>query len=312
MEIVVFGLLGLIVGSFLNVVILRLGEKSLGGRSACPSCGTQLRFFDLIPVLSFLALRGRCRYCSARISIQYPLVEIATAAFFVLIAAAGLPIHSTVLALIIVAFLICMFAYDLRYKLIPDVWVWPFCILALVFSVFFLEPSTSNLEVVLAGPLTTLPILLLWALSYPFTGSLGQWMGFGDVKLALGIGWLLAMPTPIGLPLGLISIFLAFVIGAAVSVTILLPLPHYMGWWRTLLGRAHAGKSALFRQVGGISTGSNVDDHTLPTMASKSDHADFAAGYTMKSEVPFGPFLIASGVLIWFAVLYDISIPLFI
>ena len=310
MEIVVFGLLGLIVGSFLNVVILRLGEKSLGGRSACPSCGTQLRFFDLIPVLSFLALRGRCRYCSARISIQYPLVEVATAVFFVLIASAGLSIHSTLLVLIIMALLICIFAYDVRYKLIPDVWVWPFCILAVAYAIFNFQFSIFNLA--FSGPLAALPIFFLWALSYPFTGSLGQWMGFGDVKLALGIGWLLAMPTPIGLPLGLISIFLAFVIGAAVSVTILLPLPHYMGWWRTLLGRAHAGKSALFRQVGGISTGSNVDDHTLPTMASKSDHADFAAGYTMKSEVPFGPFLIASGVLIWFAVLYDISIPLFI
>ena len=271
--------LGLIVGSFLNVVILRLGEKStrrrqgfggeLGGRSACPSCSTQLRWYDLIPLFSYVALKGRCRYCKARISIQYPLVEAATAIAFVLIGAAGLSLLSTTLALAIASLLICILVYDLYHKLIPDIWVWPFCILAAAYAIFNFQFSIFNL---LAGPVAALPILFLWALSYPFTGYLGAWMGFGDVKLAIGIGWLLPIPTIIGLPLGLLSIFFAFIIGAVVSLTILLPLPY------------------LLRTCG---------------IRPENERE----GYTMKSEVPFGPFLIASCFLTWFAVLYDIYIP---
>src|ERR1035437_1662273 len=82
----IFFIFGLIIGSFLNVVILRLNtEKSFGGRSACMSCQNQLVWYELIPVFSFLALRGRCRNCKARISIQYPLVEFTTGLIFALL-----------------------------------------------------------------------------------------------------------------------------------------------------------------------------------------------------------------------------------
>ncbi|HEY4526363.1 MAG TPA: prepilin peptidase [Candidatus Paceibacterota bacterium] len=308
----IFGAFGLIVGSFLNVVILRFGERSIGGRSACSACGMQLGWYDLIPVFSWLALSGRCRSCHERISIQYPLVEAATAIFFSLIAGAGLPLYTTAVALVIISILICIFVYDLRHKLIPDLWVGLFCVCALVFA--FTEFNTSYFiphtsYILIAGPVAALPILFLWALSYPFVGFAGAWMGFGDVKLALGIGWLLAVPTSIGLPLGFLAIMFAFIIGATVSVCILLPLPYFVQWWHTLRGRAHAAKAASLRPVAGIGIGSNVDDQTLPTTASPSDHAAFAAGYTMRSEVPFGPFLVASCVLLWFAVLYNISIP---
>lgn len=304
MPLLVSGVFGLIVGSFLNVVILRFNEAGIGGRSACTSCKRRLHAADLVPVLSWIFLRGRCRYCQHSISIQYPLVESATAIFFIGIVGARLPLIPTTLAFVILSLLICLFVYDLQHKLLPDVWVWPFCALSLVFGVFSANYQLPAASLLLAGPMAALPILFLWALSSPFTGYSGAWMGFGDVKLALGIGWLL------GFPLGLVAVFFAFIIGAVVSVCILLPLPHYVRLWHTVLGHAHAAKAAFFRPVEEIGTGSNVDDQTLPTMASTLDHAAFAAGYTMKSEVPFGPFLIVSCVLVWFMALYNVSIPL--
>ena len=264
---VIFGLFGLIVGSFLNVVILRFGERSVGGRSSCPHCGTQLRALDMVPVLSWIFLRGRCRYCKVRISIQYPLVEAATATFFAAIGASALTVAQLVLALPIAALLICIFTYDLKYKLIPDIWVWIFIALALLYD--FLNSQFVILNSILSGPVAALPILFLWYLSRPFTGRAGQWMGFGDVKLALGLGWLL------GFPLGFVSIFLAFIIGAVISVCILLPLPHILHFC-------------------GIRT------------------KEGSKGLTMKSEVPFGPFLIAAGAIAWFMIMYNIQIPLLI
>ena len=78
-------ILGAIIGSFLNVVILRYGTKSLGGRSECPSCGKKLVWFELIPIFSFLFLRGKCGSCGRKISWQYPLVEISTGLICLLI-----------------------------------------------------------------------------------------------------------------------------------------------------------------------------------------------------------------------------------
>jgi len=299
---IVFALFGLIVGSFLNVVILRFGERSIGGRSACPSCHTQLRVGDLIPIISWIHLRGRCRYCKHPISIQYPLVEAGTAIFFAGIAGADLPLVPTVFALIIVSLLICLFVYDLKHKLLPDMWIWAFCILSLafVFVTSYQLPATSSL---LSGPTAALPILFLWALSSPFAGYPGAWMGFGDVKLALGIGWLL------GFPLGIVAVFFAFIIGAVVSVCILLPLPYYIKWWHGALGRARATKLASLRPVGESGPDHVVQGSGLLTQMTMSDHANFVAGYTMKSEVPFGPFLIASCILLWFSVLQNIQIP---
>src|SRR3989344_2846866 len=164
---VVFGLFGLIVGSFLNVVILRFGERSVGGRSACPHCNKQLQWFDMVPVLSFVFLRGKCRYCHAPISIQYPLVEAATGIFFVVIGASSLSLISMLLALPIAALLICIFTYALKHKLIPDIWVWLFVTLALMSTVFSFNFLVFGL---LAGPIAALPILFLWYVSKPFTG----------------------------------------------------------------------------------------------------------------------------------------------
>ena len=261
----VFGLLGLIVGSFLNVVILRFGERSLAGRSACVHCGKQLRGFDMVPVASWLVLRGRCRSCRARISIQYPLVEAATGMLFAGIGAAALPPAPTALALAMVALLVCIFVYDLYHTIIPDLWVYSFVALAFLSQFAMSLPLDFSWTLFLfAGPIAALPLFALWGMSR------GAWMGFGDVKLALGIGWLL------GFPYGLIAIFLGFLIGAVVSVGILLPLPHIIRFF-------------------GIT---NLEGRGAPL--------------TMKSEVPFGPFLITSCLLIWFLLLYNVPVPLLI
>lgn len=303
---ITFGLFGLIVGSFLNVVILRFGESAgwRSGRSACPHCGKQLRALDMIPVISWLFLQGKCRYCRVPISIQYPLVEAATALLFAGVGGAALPLITTLLALPIAALLICIFTYDLKHKLIPNIWVWSFCALSFLSGLSSIE--ASPLYTLLAGPVAASPILFLWYLSRPFTGRAGQWMGFGDVKLALGLGWLL------GFPLGFVSIFLAFIIGAVISVCILLPLPHYVAFIRMVLGHAHAARLAFIRPVGGVGINSDVDGRNLPTGVPMSDQDSFAAGYTMRSEVPFGPFLIAAGVIVWLLIMYHVEIPLLV
>jgi len=267
MEAIVFGLLGLIVGSFLNVVILRHGARSLGGRSACMACGRQLRWFDMIPVLSWLAFRGRCRSCHARISTQYPAVEALTAALFILIGLAPIGLFVKALSLCIAALLVCIAVYDLRHTIIPDEWVYAFA--ALAFGVTLAGAANGGDETsialsLFAGPLTAFPLFVLWFISR------GKWMGLGDPKLALGIGWFL------GAVAGLYAVFLAFVIGALVSVFILLPFEYI----RHACGITRLGAA---RQ-----------------------------GFTMKSEVPFGPFLIVSCMYVWFAITYGLPLPLFI
>src|SRR3989338_8398295 len=136
---VIFGLFGFIVGSFVNVVILRSGARALSGRSACMSCGIKIKWFDLIPVFSWLALRGRCRACGSRISLQYPAVELAMGAAFALVGGAHLPPLAMLIALLICAVLIAITAYDILHTIIPDAWVWSFNALAL-FSVFLFPP----------------------------------------------------------------------------------------------------------------------------------------------------------------------------
>jgi leader peptidase (prepilin peptidase) / N-methyltransferase len=265
---------GLIVGSFINVLVLRSGARPLSGRSACMSCGKKIRWPDLIPVLSWILLRGRCRACGSRISMQYPAVEFLTGLAFAFVGGASLPIFATTTGLLICAVLIAIAAYDLRHTIILDSWVYAFASLALFFA--FLSPLyfiPYTLYLVLAGPVVASPLFALWLVSK------GQWIGLGDAKLALGIGWLLG---PLG---GVQALLLAFIIGAIVSVCILLPFPHIVKFLKrnTSLGQVSGGQ--------GIS------------------HIGSSISYTMKSEIPFGPFLILACLLQWFPLLHKVPIP---
>src|SRR3989338_2248119 len=132
-----FGVFGLIVGSFLNVFIIRHGARSLTGRSACMACGRQLFWYDMVPVLSWLFLRGRCRACSSRISLQYPLVEATIGALFAFLGASMLPMPEKVLGCIMAALLVAIAAYDLRHTIIPDPWAYTFASLALFSALVF-------------------------------------------------------------------------------------------------------------------------------------------------------------------------------
>ncbi|PIZ87448.1 MAG: prepilin peptidase, partial [Candidatus Nealsonbacteria bacterium CG_4_10_14_0_2_um_filter_40_15] len=122
---------GLIAGSFLNCVIYRLeqGQSFLKGRSYCPLCKHTLSWQDLVPVLSFLFLRGKCRYCRQKISLQYPLVELATGILFVLI---FLFAFNFLYYLIMGCFLIIIFVYDLKHYIIPDSVIYPAILISVI------------------------------------------------------------------------------------------------------------------------------------------------------------------------------------
>lgn len=284
MEAFIFGGFGLIVGSFLNVLILREGSgRTVLGRSSCASCGRTLLWFDLIPVASWLFLKGKCRQCSSRISVQYPIVEAATCILFALIGFSELDLVLKILGALIVSLYIAIFVYDLYHTLIPDYWSYAAAALAFLYAcaaAFLIFDPNIRIEIdvwqlILSGPAAALPLFSLWFISR------GAWMGLGDVKLALSIGWLL------GPWIGIIAILGAFVLGALISICILLPLPYLAEWARSL------GLPAPRTRQAGITSLSRMK-----------------GPFTMQSEVPFGPFLIASCLLFWFLQIYGISSPL--
>jgi leader peptidase (prepilin peptidase)/N-methyltransferase len=207
-------LFGAIIGSFLNVVALRLRTGvGMHGRSMCMSCGKELQWYELIPVLSFVFQGARCTTCKARISWQYAIVELATAILFGLVIskllASGITAANGMTALIYlvaVSILVVITVYDMRHKIIPDGLVYAFD--ALAFASMFVH--APHLWTLLAGPILAAPFALLWLVSK------GQWIGLGDAKLILGIGWLLGMNG------GVNALILSFWTGAALSVIWLL------------------------------------------------------------------------------------------
>ncbi len=202
-------LLGLSVGSFLNVAVFRVhdGEPVLRGRSKCRSCEEHLGARDLVPVLSYLALRGRCRRCKAVISWQYPLVELVTGILFVLAYAhAGWTVEF-VRDAIFVSFLIIIFVYDLRHMLIIDRFTIPAMIFAVIVNLWLgIVPAWS----VLAGGLVL--AAFFWI---QFLVSRGTWVGGGDIRMGALMGFML------GVEYGLIALFFAYMLGAIVSVGLL-------------------------------------------------------------------------------------------
>lgn len=205
---------GAIVGSFLNVVSLRFNTgMGLGGRSKCMSCGKMLSWKELVPIASFLWQKGACKKCKSKISWQYPLVELMGGVIFLLIFLKYPPISgpeaaTTLIYLITACLLVVIAAYDAKHKIIPDKFVWVFNAIALA-SVFVGGHTWVHMPylwTLLAGPLAALPFALLWAVSK------GKWMGLGDAKLSLGIGWLLGLSGAVN------ALILAFWIAAAMSI----------------------------------------------------------------------------------------------
>lgn len=198
MIIVLFiALIGLIVGSFLNVVILRLheGKQFTKGRSACPHCKHQLGVLELIPVVSWIVLRGKCKNCGKPISIQYPLVELATAALFVALYLSHIPAtYGNLIVLLLWAYitasLIVLAVYDLRWYLLPDKVMLPIIIpaAAILVSQFALTGHYKTALYPLGAA------LIFGGGFYALAAvSKGRWMGGGDIKLAFVMGLLLGL-----------------------------------------------------------------------------------------------------------------------
>jgi prepilin signal peptidase PulO-like enzyme (type II secretory pathway) len=238
-------LFGAILGSFINALSFRFntGRSILWARSTslrtsrsrCMHCNHTLASVDLVPVFSYLWLRGRCRYCRAHISVQYPLVEVSAA----LLAAMTYFAHPEPVEFFFWLFvwmvLLFVVVYDLRHTIIPL----SCSALLIVLALSYLAGSGLYADplYLLAGPLLAAPLFLFSLVSK------GQWMGWGDGLLEMSLGWLL------GLTLGLTALMLAFWSGAAVGIALL---------------------------------------------AAKR-------GITMKSEVPFAPFLALGALIVHFS-----------
>jgi len=200
--------LGLALGSFLNVVIYRLPRRESLVRpgSHCPECGHAIRFYDNVPILSWLTLRGRCRDCGARISVRYPVVEAITGVAFVLaLWRFGLewPLlvsWAFIAAMVAVAFI------DYDHMIIPNRIVLPGAVLGLVASIT-LHPQ--RWWVYVAGSLGAAGFLFVLALIWP--GGMGP----GDIKLALFMGAVLGAYV-------MVALFAAFLFGSMVGIFMLL------------------------------------------------------------------------------------------
>jgi leader peptidase (prepilin peptidase)/N-methyltransferase len=188
----------LALGSFLNVVVARVPERrSLGGRSACISCSAPIAWYDNVPIVSYVVLRGRCRRCQARISPLYPAVEIVTAA---LVAASiwrfGLSGYGA-LAAAFCAVLVALSAIDVRHRIVPDRIVLPAAAVTLTLHTL-LDPSP---EWAIAS-LGAAAFLLAAVLVYP------PGLGLGDVKLALLLGAMLGSTVVLGMLVGFLAALL--------------------------------------------------------------------------------------------------------
>ena len=204
----VVGLFGLAVGSFLNVCIHRLprGESVVAPPSRCPACGQRIRWLDNIPVVAYLALRGRCRHCRAAVSPMYPLVEAVTPALFLLqYREVG---FDALLAprLLFTAAMVALFVIDLRHRLLPDAITLPGIAAGMVFALF-LDPGWMDAAI---GAVAGGGSLLVISEAYHRLRGV-EGLGLGDVKMVAAIGAFL------GWQLMLVALSLAFVLGAAVG-----------------------------------------------------------------------------------------------
>ena len=206
-------IIGLSIGSFLNVLIDRLPKRqSIRGRSYCDNCKKQIKNIDLIPIFSFFALKGKCRFCHKKISLQYPLIELLTGIIFVssFLLMKDSEIIIRILNLAIISAFIVIFFSDLKYQIIPDEVI----LFTFVISIFLLIFKNITLEQIafqlLEGTIIAFPIFLIYFISK------GKSMGFGDVKLTFVIGFLL------GLQKGIISLYIAFIIGAVIGIFLMI------------------------------------------------------------------------------------------
>ena len=229
--VVLTGLVGLIFGSFFNVVVHRLprGASLAAPGSHCPGCGTPIKPYDNIPVLSWMWLRGRCRACGDPISVRYPLVEVLTAVLAVAVVLVKHSAHDIALGLVLVAILVPIALIDLEHRIIPNKITLPAAIAAI--GIGLVTRPSGVPEQLIAGAAAG-GFLLLFAVAYP------RGMGMGDVKLA-----------------GVLGLFLGRAVGVAVLVGVLVGAAFgfaVMSRLGVAKGRKIAVPFGPFLAVGGI------------------------------------------------------------
>ena len=183
--IVILTLLGLAIGSFLNVCIHRIPRRQSLNHppSRCPHCGNQLRWIDNIPVVSYLVLGGRCRKCRKGISVRYPLVELLTMGLFLLHYSVFDWTPLLAVRLLFACAMVVLFAIDLEHQILPDVITLPGIVAGLLFSLFLPPGAMSALLGAVAGG----GVLFLIAEAWSRLRNV-EAMGFGDVKMLAMIG----------------------------------------------------------------------------------------------------------------------------
>ena len=201
---------GLIIGSFIGAYTYRwpMGISVKEGRSFCPKCKAKISWYDNIPLLSYILLSGKCRNCKKKISLRYPLIELSTAAIFVLVyTLQGASFKGIALPffLLITAALIIIFVIDLEHNLIPDEAV--FFIFTLAFLNLLFSSNKAFYTIFFSAFLASTFFLLLHLITK------GRGMGLGDVKLVMALGLMFAY-----WKLLLVWIFLSFIIGSVVGV----------------------------------------------------------------------------------------------
>jgi leader peptidase (prepilin peptidase)/N-methyltransferase len=243
-------LFGMVIGSFLNVCILRIPEdlSIVAPASRCPRCQTLIKWYDNVPVFGWLWLRGKCRTCGLPISPMYPLVELATGLLFVTCYLEFGLTQSAVKWLFFTCLLIVLTITDLRVRLLPDLVNWPGFVAGLFFSAV-VPPGdgfTASLYVSLAHRLPPRPVqglldallgaafgsFLLWAVAALYKRVRGrEGMGMGDVKMMALVGAFL------GVRGAFLTILLGTLLGTVVGVTVIVAL-YAGGWQRKLAERA--------------------------------------------------------------------------
>lgn len=213
-------IIGLILGSFVNAAVWRLKNKKdlIMGRSECTHCHHELAWYDLIPVISWLMLGGKCRYCQTNISPQYPLVELGVAAYFVVSLAfwpygfdGAIEWLRFIVWLLAGVPLSILFVYDLRWLVLPDKATLPLIGIGLAMTILHGLQATS-LSTFLLDVFGSLAILSgFYLVLYIF--SKGRWIGLGDIKLGTALALLIC-----DWQLALIAFFLANLIGTLVSI----------------------------------------------------------------------------------------------
>lgn len=224
---IIFFISGLIIGSFLNVVVYRLNlaESFLFGRSYCPRCEKPIRWYDNIPLLSFVILGFKCRDCGEKISWQYPLVELFSGILFALVGSQFFVLEDAATWAtafyywVIVSFLLVIFVYDFLYMEIPSMVLWPAIGFTLAFNLFFDWSRVGAIGNVLelatySGVLAALAAFLFFFLMVAVSKE--KWMGLGDAQLAILLGLILGWPEI------LLALMLSFSIGALTGIALIL------------------------------------------------------------------------------------------